>query len=1282
MPTFIDLFDQASLDSRWGGSAATLDDTNDRVDLSTGTLVAISGTLNNDDFAALDFTFEAEAQSDYQNLFIELPRLTAHPRCRIRVNSGQASGGDRTGASFNVSFVDVNYGSFQNTIGPADASITLNNTANIFRVTRNSSGAWELFLNGSSVGTGQEPTGTTTHYDTPANVTGEIEFNQVGFYVNSVSTSTVASLTVNSISTATPTANSQLAITYSNATGAITSVSSTAGDWNIVSDTGSVVTVDVIDPVTFKTTDPYPIHTFLSDIVLTLNDGTSTGTTTIQIQPEAGHLYGQITSIHPDGVYANDGASVGQWVHVTDINNVTFDIATGLVEALSGAGGSATYRIYDGEWGPTADVVGTLNSKLFLSSTRLAAIESRVASDSTIYDNLIGRCDTYLNGSPYNRWEFACAYALAHTLTPNTAYRDFGISLFNDEYNNGGAGGWVGGDLGGYTSRNGFRTGCVWACMFYSWMRDEFTSGERTTIIANFVTWAQYWIDYVDNSGSFRSEDTDEVTSLAGNLNMILAILESEGDAYAPTLSTWIADFTQVELFDGILNGVFDGGMWGEGRDYSIGTMQHVGELYLVGRENLSDTYSQTIITELVEGIVHNTLAGFTDLNAYGQVQAMSDYVDLSDARYYNTMLFLMTASTDADTKALGNYWLSQITPPNDSSYTGIFRLLFETGEAGQSPSALNKDTIWAADGTGFIAARTDWTNDATQYFGWAAAFKVDHQEPSDVLSFNLARKGVWLSKAAIGYGNTADSGPAANTLLIENAEDGRSSPTLRPVDNGTLTHVHQSTDYIFHAWEAADAYNMSGYYGTNYADLVTRQLALIGQDMLIVYDHTITDPTQVADLVQYKAHGGGNYTRFVKHIQHFQTQPTLVNGYYVASDAGQEMQLKMLSDASLTHTIVDESMLWSGASQADMPSNQRKWHIETEAVTPAIENAFVSVLAVGDTGAVVVPDTEVLFDAGVNAQGVLLHLQNAWHCLVFAKNPLVPLTGLSFDISGLINTDAVNYYINGLAADTYNVTNTGGNVAITSGEGSVVTATESVLRFATSEVDNMLGLAVGTYPITITATRGDGVTVTRTASVTIIDAPADLYVDLGSSIETSISAYLASDLVRAISPSTDTSTAASLITSLGSVDISLTSALEVGNSEAFTANIGQLILLDAAVDVSAARVVTFTLSPGTLYATLVPAIDTSTSQNLETDKNIPIHAANDSSSADVIGAGTAAYLDFISSTDASIVQTIAATVATVIVTIELPDVVISSLNHLYLPLESRHLQYNSWTKY
>lgn len=182
---FNDSFDQASLDARWAGSTATFDDANDRVDVTAGTLTSVSGTLTPTNWGALDFSFSFIANSDYADWSILLPRNDTQPRAQIRLRSGGVSGGNRVSTTTVLEFVDAQYGAFSGVIGVDGQTDTWLNGENTIRVTRDNSGNWEIFLNGTSKGTGTEPEDLTTYYSTDANIDGVVEFGQGPYYVTS-----------------------------------------------------------------------------------------------------------------------------------------------------------------------------------------------------------------------------------------------------------------------------------------------------------------------------------------------------------------------------------------------------------------------------------------------------------------------------------------------------------------------------------------------------------------------------------------------------------------------------------------------------------------------------------------------------------------------------------------------------------------------------------------------------------------------------------------------------------------------------------------------------------------------------------------------------------------------------------------------------------------------------------------------------------------------------------------------------------------------------------------
>ena len=340
MPNFVDLFDGASLDARWAGSAATFDAVNDRVDLSAGSLVAVTGTLDSDDFSDFDFEFEITPYTDYQNFEIVFPKTNSNPRCKFTINTGEAGGGSRASCTFRVSFVSASFGSFGGAIGPAVATATFIDGLNTFRATRSATGAWELFLNAVSVGTGQEPAGTTTYYDTPSNLTGEISFGSADYYLNSV---TVAAAGAANTDPVLDTPQPDISVA-TNASGTIADISGNFSDADL-------------DTLTYSVTPVLPTGMTLNTTTGVISgDGSITATAaanyTFTADDGNGGTVDDIVSIEVTGV-ANPGlrltlrdaensnaiiaSETGLTVHVYDTDGGT-ELLTTTAETTDGSG--------------------------------------------------------------------------------------------------------------------------------------------------------------------------------------------------------------------------------------------------------------------------------------------------------------------------------------------------------------------------------------------------------------------------------------------------------------------------------------------------------------------------------------------------------------------------------------------------------------------------------------------------------------------------------------------------------------------------------------------------------------------------------------------------------------------------------------------------------------------------------------------------------------------------------------------------------------------------------
>jgi hypothetical protein len=202
---------------------------------------------------------------------------------------------------------------------------------------------------------------------------------------------------------------------------------------------------------------------------------------------------------------------------------------------------------------------------------------------------------------------------------------------------------------------------------------------------------------------------------------------------------------------------------------------------------------------------------------------------------------------------------------------------------------------------------------------------------------------------------------------------------------------------------DATKTYNMSGYFATDYATQVNRQLAFIKPNVVIVYDHVITDENQILDLTNYSNLGlsvGMQHKRWVKIIQHTQAKPMAIQGLlnsYQVENENRRLVYQVISPSNATVKIVDEKELWKDSLEYQVPENQRKWHFEVS-ITPAQqENEFITALSFGNSDERTV--TDLLLDSIImtkensyieegNISGIALKILQKKYIILFNKNP------------------------------------------------------------------------------------------------------------------------------------------------------------------------------------------------------------------------------------------------------------------------------------------------------
>jgi hypothetical protein len=643
---------------------------------------------------------------------------------------------------------------------------------------------------------------------------------------------------------------------------------------------------------------------------------------------------------------------------------------------------------------------------LLFTQERIAKIKDKIAEDSTAWDAMTSKISHYYEKVPYNAGEYAGAFALAYYVSGEKKYIDRAIELLNHAYFDEPDIGWE-----YYSSRNLFRTNARWAVMGYSWIKDYISIEEQVRIENILKLWSEFWLKHVDFENDFkalRSADTDDVTSITKNLTLLGYVLSYSDTHAAFGEKVLLAGDTLLQRYviDYYMKDIMKGGAWAEGSDYSPATQGHWIETFIINKDQRGIAYPTNYAKLAMESLLHQTLAGGTGVYKYGSEEVAVDYDELSGDYRYEFALGLMSILEDENDLALIHQWFNKIIDnkgfKSGSMVTHLDRLLYHDPEISTILPIENLNTLHYSEGVGLIASRDNWEDTATNLYFINRQIRVDH-EHKDALSFDIAHNGVWITKEATGYGGVSESSPAHNTILIENAGDGSSSPTRRPAGAPKYNSIYNDDYVTLISADATKTYNMSGYFATDYALQVNRQLAFIKPNIVVVYDHIITDENKIRDLTYYSdlnLSEGMTHTRWVKLIQHTQAEPSFIedslNTYQVDSE-NRRLIYQVISPINATVNIINEKELWKDSLEYQVPENQRKWHFEVSIPTPKQDNEFITTLSFGESDIVstdqlilapIVMTNENSYIVSGNITGLAIQAQQNKYIILFNKNP------------------------------------------------------------------------------------------------------------------------------------------------------------------------------------------------------------------------------------------------------------------------------------------------------
>ncbi|MBT0585669.1 hypothetical protein [Alteromonas oceanisediminis] len=680
---------------------------------------------------------------------------------------------------------------------------------------------------------------------------------------------------------------------------------------------------------------------------------------------------------------------------------------------------------------------------LLLSDERLALIEAKQNANTEGWRYFISSVNDSIGKKPYNSGKFAASSALAFAVTGEQRYYDNALRLYQNVFLTTPNIGWK-----AYNDRNGFRTGGRWALLTFDWLKPAMPTDVRHEIEDTYAVWANFWLKHTDHMNDFkklRLGDTDDVTSLADNLTLLgYTLAQSEKHQALGTQTLAVADrlFHEV-ILDRYMSNLMAGGVWAEGNDYSPQTQLHWVTNFLVNRENRDMTFETDYPLQSAKALRYMTLSGYSDVYRYGSGERVNNYSPIAADGRYNFVMGLYTLlSEEENAQWLLPWWQALMEKEGHvegSIYTGIWRLLFEPlasdlNQLNVADEFLSPDeTLYHAPGVGLVVARSGWEEDDSVLFMMNRRTRVDHEQ-RDALSLDFAYEGTWVTKEMTGYSGVSAQSIAHNTLLIENAEGGSSSPTGRAAGDPFYYAISDHPEVSVINAEAAPAYNMSGYFSTDYAEQVSRQVAFFKPGIVAVYDRVTTNPKRNRDLQRYKKNfstdADGNYFRRVTLNQHLMGTPQrdydAANALsYSSKDIDVHYAVAWPENAEVQ--LVDGKEKWADYPEYHSPKSQRNWMAQTRVKEQTADTEFVSFFAASSApeikqsekctklgiGCIIqwnmlpakAPEYEMLTEekgnivAG-NAIGIAFDARDGDYVTIWNRNPNEPLEVVAFEVA------------------------------------------------------------------------------------------------------------------------------------------------------------------------------------------------------------------------------------------------------------------------------------------
>lgn len=495
-----------------------------------------------------------------------------------------------------------------------------------------------------------------------------------------------------------------------------------------------------------------------------------------------------------------------------------------------------------------------------------------------------------------------------------------------------------------YAGSNQYRWYYYAIPLVFDWMYDYIEAQGKT---ADFLTLMSTACD-VHLNKEMRYEDSDDLVSVARNLGLTGIAAYYEDPTNAEKYLTYGVDdlwFGENGIDTFLIRGLCEGGVWAEGSSYNLHTSQFLyqlrnGVISALGIDLFDGT---TFPRDMVYAIIHQGLPKepyvypFYDIEAGTLEDPNGDFFGSSSTQQlerHDCMLKALSALSPTSPEAgYAIFWNEQTALAHGSE---IDELLWKRHDISPVDYRNHIATDFYAPGLRFLFSRSDWSTDAT-YMGFQCrGHVVDHMH-WDALSFNIMRKGVWVTKEVTTY-NAYDT-DCHNTLLIENKADGRQCPYGFERD-GFILKRESKDNHAYIVGDASGLYNMdpSTWQPDIGCEKARRNFVYLKPDIFVIYDYTST------------LESAGS--RWKKYLFHTQNKPVISGN--IVSDVydGQKIYSATLLPVDYAFARIDESTHYADKESYEVAASQMNWRLDVTSQDPTDRvETFLHVLYTCDDG-------------------------------------------------------------------------------------------------------------------------------------------------------------------------------------------------------------------------------------------------------------------------------------------------------------------------------------------